>query len=101
MRDRIPEVIRASGGRYEARTLSPQEYNSALFEKLLEEAQEVVGAGEEEILEELADLCEVVDAVAKLYGFEASEVRQFQAEKRNGRGGFEGRVFLESFEERP
>ena len=98
VRDRIPEIIRVSGRRYETRILSSQEYALALSEKLLEEAKEVAEASAEEILEELADVYEVVDAIAKLYGSNAEELRQLQAAKRRSRGGFEGRVFLENFE---
>ena len=101
VRDKIPDIIRASGRRYETRILSSQEYALALSEKLLEEAKEVTKASAEEILEELADVYEVVDAVAKLYGSTAEEIRQLQAAKRDKRGGFEGRVFLESFETAP
>lgn len=101
VRDRIPEIIWASGGHHEIRTLSPREYVLTLSEKLLEEAQEVVEASPEEILEELADLYEVIDAVTKFYGFDAEEIRRLQATKRDKRGGFEGRIFLERFEEAP
>ena len=98
VRDKIPDIIGASGRHCDVRILPPHEYTSALFTKLLEEAQEVVEAKPGEMLEELADLYEVVDAVAKLHGFDAEAIRQFQASKRDKRGGFEGRVLLKSFE---
>ena len=98
VRDRVPDIIGASGRHYDIRILPLQEYASALSKKLLEEAREVVEASPKEILEELADLYEVADAVAKLHGFDTEEVRQLQATKREKRGGFEGRVFLQSFE---
>ena len=98
VRDRIPDIIRVSGRRCETRTLAEKEYALALSEKLLEEAWEVVEADAEGMLEELADLYEVVDAVATLYGFDADEVRRVQAAKRERCGGFNARVFLESFE---
>ena len=98
MRDRIPEIIRVSGRRCETRTLAEKEYALALSEKLLEEAREVVEADAEGMLEELADLYEVIDAVATLYGFDIEEIRHLQAAKRQKCGGFEGRIFLGSFE---
>jgi predicted house-cleaning noncanonical NTP pyrophosphatase (MazG superfamily) len=113
VRDRIPEIIERSGARYEIEILSEEEYRDALGAKLLEEARETVNALQENPeapIEELADLREVIDAIARLAGIEPAEIDRVQERKRLGsgsealpeaialalpdRGGFEKRIRL-------
>ncbi len=63
VRDRIPEIIEASGKRCVCSTLSDEEYLAKLDEKLNEELAEYQ---ESKSMEELADLLEVIRAVASL-----------------------------------
>ena len=71
VRDLIPEIIEASGKRCVCSTLSDEEYLDKLDEKLNEELAEYQ---ESKSMEELADLLEVVRAVAVARGSSMEEV---------------------------
>lgn len=94
VRDRMPDLMRAEGLRVLERTLEEAAFLDALKEKLLEEAGEVRAAsGGEELLEELADVAEVLAALVAASGFTAEELEARRLAKRAARGGFEGRIF--------
>lgn len=94
VRDRIPEIIRQTGQACHSRILSTPEYESALRDKLLEEAQEVIEEGAD-LVTELADLCEVMDAIAQHYQLDWDTIRAVQAQRRQERGGFRDRRWLD------
>ena len=91
VRDRIPEIIEASGKRCVCSTLSDEEYLAKLDEKLNEELAEYQ---ESKSMEELADLLEVVRAVAVARGSSMEEVEAIRREKAAKRGGFEKKLLL-------
>ncbi len=94
VRDRIPDIIRASG-RQCATTILPQDqYIAALLAKLLEESQELANAPAEERAMEIADIREVVDALMDVYGITDSEVSSIQSQRRASRGAFARRIQL-------
>ena len=95
IRDRIPEIIEASGKSFEVRKLADVAYKTSLRNKLLEEGQEVLKASDKEsLVEELADVLEVFEAVLKAEGLSLNEVKDVQLAKREERGGFEGALEL-------
>lgn len=94
IRDRIPEIIEAEGKTCHIETMPEDEYRQALLEKVMEEAQEVAHTSPDRLVTELADLYEVIDAILATYGIEWEAVRQVQAQRRSGRGGFEQRLRL-------
>jgi predicted house-cleaning noncanonical NTP pyrophosphatase (MazG superfamily) len=96
VRDFIPAIIRRNGHEPKSRQLSLQEYRVALSEKAHEELRELTEASGPQVVEELADLLEVLRAVAVADGFSWEEVEEATRKKRKERGGFEGRVWLES-----
>jgi predicted house-cleaning noncanonical NTP pyrophosphatase (MazG superfamily) len=69
-------------------------YAEALFEKLSKEATELKGAAPGQVVEELADLWEVLHALARALDVEPDEIEAAAREKREARGGFAGRVWL-------
>lgn len=92
VRDRIPQIISEAGGSPNVRELDDRAYHAALRKKLLEETHEFLDSGR---TEELADILEVVYALAvseHLTPFELEAVRQ---KKRSERGGFNRRLLLE------
>lgn len=91
VRDRIPQIIKASGKTCKTRVLSQEEYIQKLDEKLNEELAEYQ---ESKSLEELADLLEVMEAVALARGSTWEQLMQIKGEKRAARGGFEDRILL-------
>lgn len=93
VRDKIPDIIEQSGRQCEIETLSKQEYIEALDAKLDEELAEY---RESKSLEELADLLEVIRAVAVARGFSLEELERIRMQKAAERGGFEHRILLRS-----
>ena len=91
VRDRIPEIIEAGGKRCVCSTLLDEEYLAKLDEKLNEELTEYQ---ESKSMEELADLLEVIRAVATARGSSIEEVEAIRRGKAVKRGGFEKRILL-------
>ena len=91
VRDRIPEIIEASGKRCVCSTLPDEEYLAKLDEKLNEELAEYQ---ENKSVEELADLLEVIRAVAVARGSSIEEVEAIRQDKAAKRGGFEKKILL-------
>ena len=96
VRDRIIDIIRANGENPIYHTLSDEEYLNELHKKLFEEANEFV---ENDDPEELEDLLEVVYAIAKHKNINMEEVEKERLKKRDKRGGFDEKIYLEGVEE--
>jgi predicted house-cleaning noncanonical NTP pyrophosphatase (MazG superfamily) len=93
VRDRIPEIIRAAGGSPNVRDLDDDTaYHAALRKKLLEETREFLDSGR---TEELADILEVVYALALSEHLTPFELEAMRQKKRSERGGFDRRLLLE------
>lgn len=96
VRDKIPEMIESHGEIPVTRVLDDDEYRCELYKKLKEECNEVVEAKtHEETIEELADLLEVMKAILALECSLLEDVETVAETKRNKRGGFEKRIYLE------
>ena len=91
VRDRIPEIIEASGKTCVTAILSDEDYLRMLDAKLDEELAEY---HQDQNIEELADLLEVLYAVAKARGYSLEKIEKVRAEKAAKRGGFEKRILL-------
>lgn len=94
VRDKIPEIIAAQGEKPNIRILAQEEYLLHLEQKLDEETAEF---HKDKNLEELADILEVVYALADCYGGKEALLEAFQR-KHDQRGGFSKRIFLISKE---
>ncbi len=96
VRDKIPEIIENDGERPVVRVLNDDEYRIELEKKLKEEYEEVlIAEGKEERLEELADMLEVIRALALLEDEDIQSVINIMDKKRKKRGGFTKKLFLE------
>jgi predicted house-cleaning noncanonical NTP pyrophosphatase (MazG superfamily) len=95
VRDQIPQIIAADGGRPVTRVLDQAGYRAALRAKLLEEAHEAQEAPDGRLASELADVLEVLKALAAAYDMSWDEVVSEADRKRVERGGFDDRIFLE------
>jgi predicted house-cleaning noncanonical NTP pyrophosphatase (MazG superfamily) len=93
VRDLIPEIIQKSGNKCVISTLNDEDYAKELEKKLLEEVNEYLS---DKNAEELADILEVLYALAALKGVTACELEQIRAKKSKARGGFENKIFLHS-----
>lgn len=94
VRDRIPEIIRATGREPVTRVLDEDEYSAALHAKLSEEAAELRAAVGAEVLEEAADVLEVLQAIAAQHGHSLQDVVNAASKKARDRGGFMDRIWL-------
>ena len=97
VRDKIPTIIEESGKTCETEILSDAVYLQMLDQKLDEELAEY---HKDQNIEELADLLEVLFAVAKARGYSMEELYQVRDEKKKTRGGFEEKILLKSVTER-
>jgi predicted house-cleaning noncanonical NTP pyrophosphatase (MazG superfamily) len=89
VRDRIPGIIRSKGGVPRIRVADAREYRELLRAKLGEEADEAIAAtSRAELLGELADVQEVVSALAQDAGISPEELEAAKAAKEAVRGGF-------------
>lgn len=95
VRDNIPNIIKEKGETPITRILNDNEYKKELENKLYEEYKEVLEANGNDRVEELADMLEVISALAKLEGKSLEEVITVSKEKSNKRGAFDNRIFLE------
>ena len=96
VRDRIPEIITASGKKPVVSSLSQSDMSGALDAKLKEEVAEFL---ESHSIEEIADVLEVLRAIASNHGVSWETVEEVRLEKYRKRGGFERGIVLESVEE--
>jgi predicted house-cleaning noncanonical NTP pyrophosphatase (MazG superfamily) len=95
VRDRIPEIIRADGNVCTTEIMQGGEYIQALREKLVEEALEAAATVDIPMLiNELADVYEVMDALMARYDITPASVLAAKEERRNERGGFAQHIRL-------
>ena len=64
--------------------------------KLLEEYHEAIASSSKDRLEELADMLEVMISLASLENATLEDIIKIADKKRNKRGGFKEKIFLES-----
>ena len=93
VRDKIVESTHAQGGSVKFKTLKGKQLTKALLTKLMEEANELKAS--DLSVGELADLQELVDALAEHLGTKKSELLQHQAEKKARNGAFKKGHFID------
>lgn len=95
VRDNIPEIIRNSGETAHILFLDDVSYLKELRKKLLEETNEFL---ESEEIVELADILEVIEALAKAKGSSLDEIMNLKIKKSIKNGSFDKKLFLEYVE---
>ena len=98
VRDRIPEIIREGGEEPVTYVADELEYWKRLRDKLREETDEFLAAEGEASKEELADVLEVIHALACSLGMTWDDLERRRADKAADRGGFEKRIIWEATE---
>jgi predicted house-cleaning noncanonical NTP pyrophosphatase (MazG superfamily) len=91
VRDKIPQVIEASGSKCDIRIADKDEHYDLLEAKLQEEVGEFL---EDKNLEELADVMEVLFGLADNLGYSEEDLVRKREEKREERGGFKEGIVL-------
>lgn len=94
VRDRIKEIIEKKGEHERFKILEGDEFVSALKDKLVEESLEVQAAKPDELLEELADVMEVIMTLAKEMGFSLEDIEMKRRIKAVLRGRFDKKLML-------
>lgn len=95
VRDRVPEKIESAGEHVSVIMSSGRELEELLRQKIVEEAFEVAGSTSvDSLVEELADLAEVVRSLLSVTGVAASQVEAAREAKLKNRGGFASGVVL-------
>jgi predicted house-cleaning noncanonical NTP pyrophosphatase (MazG superfamily) len=95
IRDKIPEIIKGSGDICETRILNDQDFEVELRKKLVEESKEVLNCPKEELINELADILEIINSLADNNQIKIEDVEKEMKLKRERRGGFDKKIFLE------
>ena len=99
VRDKLPQLLGAIGINMNYNTVAGDEYIKALQAKMFEEAEEVVEAeNAEKACEELADIVEVVKALALVYGTNFDEIMKIAEQKAAQKGGFKDGVYCNTIE---
>jgi len=90
VRDKIPQIIRGKGLEPVIYVADADEYAARLRDKLSEEVAEFLASDSDP--EELADILEVVYALAGLAGTDPQQLEKLRAAKADERGGFADRI---------
>lgn len=94
IRDRLPQIMRDQSLTVFDRRMDTGEFIARLKEKLVEESREAAASDTRaDLIEELADLAEVVAALTDAAGITPDEIEAVRLKKHAERGGFEDRVF--------
>lgn len=92
VRDKIPEIIRANGDEPITHIANDREYIKKLREKLGEEVREFTRDDE---VEKLADILEIVYALAARQGYSLKDLERLRKKKADESGGFAEGIILE------
>ena len=95
VRDNIPEIIKNKGENPVISIWNDDRYKEELEKKLYEEYQEVIEASDNDRIEELADMLEVIKALANLEKKTLDDVIEVANQKVKKRGAFNKKIFLE------
>lgn len=97
VRDKIPEIMISQGFKPEFQKLNSKQYKEELFKKLKEETQEVISAKDKKsLIEELADVQEVLTAIYKENKIDFSDVIKAAKAKRKYKGAFDKKIFIKT-----
>lgn len=95
VRDKIPEIIKSDGRIATIHYLTIEEYKRELDKKLQEEVEEYI---KDDNIEELADICEVIEAILEYKNISLEAFKKIKDKKKDFNGGFTQRIFLETTE---
>ena len=101
IRDNIPKIIQKGDNSCIVEVLDEPRFMVELKKKLLEESKELSKASNrDEVINELADIQEVMDAIKLIYEISSDDVTRRQLEKAETNGKFEKRLYLVSVNEK-
>lgn len=99
VRDNIPAILENSGSVLHWRYLQDTDYDEALRQKLIEESEEAQEAENRgDLIKELASVLEAIDALCALHKISKEELIEIQTKKREEKGGYYTKKFLDTAE---
>lgn len=99
IRSKIPPRMTEEGVRVNKTELSLEDFADQLKVKLLEEAQEVIDAKDkQQLIVELADVTEVIKAIAQVHGITEEEIENERLKKLEINGSFEKENYINFIE---
>ena len=97
VRDKIPEIISWNNRIAKMRILNDEEYKLEALKKIVEEANEVlVARNNNDLMKEIGDLQEIIEAVIIAFNLDEKEILKIKNQRKKERGGFDKKIFLES-----
>jgi predicted house-cleaning noncanonical NTP pyrophosphatase (MazG superfamily) len=96
VRDKILEILKIKGKEFKYHIADNKEYGEKLWEKLQEEIGEFK---ENSSVEEMADIVEVITAIAKFHKIDLKKLEIKRYDKRYERGAFDNKIILEEADE--
>jgi len=96
VRDLIPDIIKSHGEVSKTRIAKDDdELRTYLLAKIVEESNKLKSAkNKDHLVEELADIMEIIDTILNLENLNLEDIRNIQREKKEKRGGFEKRIIM-------
>lgn len=99
IRSKLYDILKEKEIHIVSKSLSVPEYKSALIMKLEEELEEIkTSKSKEELLEELCDVLEVIDALAQVEGASWNDLIKKKQAKNNEKGSFLVRELVKHIE---
>ncbi len=99
VRDNIPSILEAQGIKVTGRVMEKEEYIERLKDKLLEETKEVrLSNTREELLEELADVLEVMMHLAGEHEISLEQILEMRKGKAKKKGAFAQKLYISSID---
>jgi predicted house-cleaning noncanonical NTP pyrophosphatase (MazG superfamily) len=95
IRDNIPVKMDRVEAAYETRKMGKKEFKRELLKKVGEEASGLLAAkNKKELIEELADVLDVIKEIRKHWEIKPSCIRKSQKENARKKGGFKKKIYL-------
>lgn len=99
VRDKVPDRMDKKNIHISYYAMNHEEYIVELKRKLLEEAEEVVDANSKaDLIEELADVLEVVYALSAACDISLAQIEDMRNVKKENRGGFDKKIYSKYIE---
>jgi len=100
IRDNIPSIIEKDNKISIVTVLDDKQFLTELKKKLIEESKEVVNTEtRDELINELADIQEIIDKLKEVYIIDQDEIVAVQSKKAQKNGKFDKKLFLISVKE--
>ena len=98
VRDKIVEHQLATGAKPHYHQLDDKRHKEALVSKIVEEAQEILRAGQADIAGEIADVQQAIDDLKEKFGLSSATIAEAQKTKNNKNGSFKKGIYIDDVE---